>query len=86
MHVQVHESALKRGLTGDHVIRMWNAGTDETVIDDDEPPRCMRLAFDESGRPWELGALSFGNAERYLVIHAMHARKSVIARMQRRMT
>lgn len=45
----------------------------------------LRLAFDSSGRPWELAALSFGNGSRYLVIHAMPARKSVIAKMQRRL-
>lgn len=85
IHVQVHESALKRGLHVDEVIRMWREGTDETVIDDDEPPRYMRLAFDGTGRPWEPGALSFGHGSRYLVIHAMPARKSVVARMQRRL-
>ncbi|MGO1319623.1 MAG: toxin [Galactobacter sp.] len=85
IRIQVHESALKRGLGEDEVIRMWVEGTDDTVIDDDEPPRYMRLAFDEAGRPWELGALSFGNGVRYLVIHAMPARKSVVERMQRRM-
>ena len=72
--MQVHESALKRGLDADEVIRMWKEGTEETMIDDDEPPRYMRLAFDNAGRPWELGALSFGNGARYLVIHAMPAR------------
>ena len=54
--VQVHESALKRG-----------------------------LGVDDAGRPWEVGALSFANGARYLVIHAMPARKSVVERMQRRM-
>lgn len=44
----------------------------------------MRLAFDESGRAWEVGALSFGNGARYLVIHAMPARRWLMARMQRR--
>lgn len=82
--VQVHKSALKRGLSVDEVIQMWTTGTEESLIDDNEPPRYVRLAFDVAGRPWELGALRFGNGERYLVIHAMPARKSVIARMQRR--
>ena len=82
--MQVHESALKRGLSADEVIGMWLAGTNETVIDDDEPPRYVRLAFDDSGRPWEVAALSFGNGARYLVIHAMPARRSVVTRMQRR--
>lgn len=82
--MQVHESALKRGLSVDEVIHMWIEGIHETVIDDDEPPRYMRLAFDQAGRPWEMGALRFGNGSRYLVIHAMPARKSVIAKMQRR--
>lgn len=82
--MQVHESALKRGLSVDEVIRMWVEGTDETRADDDEPPRYLRLAFDDAGRPWEVGALSFGNGTRYLVMHAMPARKSVIERMQRR--
>lgn len=48
IQVQVHEAALKRGLDVDEVIRMWVDGTDETLIDD-------------KGRPWEMGALSFGN-------------------------
>lgn len=82
--MQVHESALKRGLDADEVVRMWSKGTDETVIDDDEPPRYMRLAFDSAGRPWELAALRFDDGARYLVIHAMPARRSVIAKMQRR--
>lgn len=85
MQVQVHEAALKRGLSADEVIRMWGEGTEESVVDDGEPPRYLRLAFDSSGRPWELAALSFGNGSRYLVIHAMPARKSVIAKMQRRL-
>lgn len=85
IQVQVHESALKRGLSVDEVIRMWSEGVDETIVDDDEPPRYLRLAFEDSGRPWELGALSFGSGTRYLVIHAMPARKSVIEKMQRRM-
>lgn len=84
IQVQVHESALKRGLSVDEVIRMWVEGIDEVLVDDDEPPRYMRLAFDDTGRPWEVGALSFGNSARYLVIHAMPARKAVIEMMQRR--
>lgn len=83
-HVQVHTSALKRGLNVDTIIRMWDHGTDEVMIDDDEPPRYMRLAFDESGRPWELAALSFGAGSRYLVIHAMPARRATVDKMQRR--
>lgn len=83
--MQVHHSALKRGLSADEVIRMWIEGVIETLIDDDEPPRYMRLAFDEEGRPWEVGALSFGNGARYLIIHAMPARKSVVLQMQRGM-
>ena len=66
--VQVHKSAFKRGLSVDEVIQMWTTGTEESLIDDNESPRYVRL----------------GNGERYLVIHAMPARKSVIARMQRR--
>ncbi|MFT4189293.1 MAG: hypothetical protein QM621_12005 [Aeromicrobium sp.] len=84
LDVQVHESALKHGLDADEVVRMWTEGTEETVIDDDEPPRYMRLAFDSAARPWELAALSFGNGSRYLVIHAMPARRAVVAKMQRR--
>ncbi|MGO1942823.1 MAG: toxin [Ancrocorticia sp.] len=84
MRVQVHESALKRGLSVDEVIHMWSSGVDETIIDDDEPPRYMRLTFDNAGRPWELAALRFGNGARFLVIHAMPARKSVVLKMQRR--
>lgn len=63
---------------------MWREGSDETLVDDDEPERYIRLAFDDAGRPWEVGALSFGNGTRYLVIHAMPARKSVVSKMQRR--
>ena len=48
------------------------------------PPRYVRLAFDSSIRLWELAALGFGDGTRYLVIHAMPARKSMINRMQRR--
>ena len=66
--VQVHKSAFKRGLSVDEVIQMWTTGTEESLIDDNESPRYVRL----------------GNGERYLVIHEMPARKSVIARMQRR--
>lgn len=79
----MHESALKRGLNADSVIAMWTRGAEEVVIDDDEPPRYMRLSFDDAGRPWELAALSFENGNRYLVIHAMPARKSIITKMQR---
>jgi hypothetical protein len=82
--VHVHESALKRGLSVDEVIRLWRHGIEETLIDDDEPPRYVRLAFDDTGRPWEVAALSFGNGTRLLVIHTMPARKSVINKMQRR--
>ena len=85
LQVQVHESALKHGLSVDQVIRMWSAGTEETVVDDDEPPRYLRLGFDTAGRPWELAALKFGNGTRYLVIHAMPARKTIIAKIQRRL-
>lgn len=84
--VQVHESALKHGLSADEVIRMWSDGVETTLIDDDEPPRYLRLSVDDAGRPWALAALSFGSGARYLVIHAMPARKSVVARMQRRST
>jgi len=82
--VQVHRSALKRGLGTDDIIRMWRDGTDEIVVDDDEPPRFLRLAFDNAGRPWELAALCFGNGSRYLVIHAVPARKAIVNRMKRR--
>lgn len=85
IEVQVHRSALKRGLSVEEVIRMWVWGFDETTIDDGEPPRCMRLAFDGAGQPWEMAALKFAGGARVLVIHAMPARKSVIAKMQRRM-
>lgn len=84
-HIHVHESALKHGLSANQAVRMWREGSDETLIDDDEPPRYVRLAFDDAGRPWEVLALSFDDGERYLVIHAMPARKAVIARMQRRL-
>lgn len=83
--MQAHESVLKHGLSADEVVRMWIQGIQETVIGDDEPPRYMRLAFDHAGCPWELAALSFGNGSRYLVIHAMPARKLVVAKMQRRL-
>ena len=83
--VHLHRSALKHGLSVGEVIDMWNGGGEQTVADDDEPPRHLRLAFDDAGRPWELAALSFGGGARYLVIHAMPARKSVIDKMQRRM-
>lgn len=63
---------------------MWIEGVDEVVIDDDEPPRYLRLAFDDAGRPWEIAALRFGNGARDLVIHAMPARRSVVAKVQRR--
>jgi hypothetical protein len=86
IQVQVHKSALKHGLSADEVIRMWVEGTAEALIDDNEPPRYMRLAFDGAGRPWEMVALCFGNGSRYLVIHSMPARKSVIEKMQRRRT
>lgn len=85
IQVQIHGSALKRGLSADELIRMWIEGVEETVVDDDEPPRYMRLAFDSAGRPWEIGALSFGDGGRYLIIHAMPARKSVVSKMQRRL-
>lgn len=84
MQVHVHPSALKRGLSPEDVVRMWVEGTDETLIDDDEPPRYVRLAFDSSGKPWEVLALSFGRGSRYLVIHAMPARRAVITKMRRR--
>ena len=84
IRVQVHASALKRGLSAEEVIRMWSEGVEETLIEDDEPPRYMRIAFDSAGRPWEIGSLCFGRGARYLVIHAMPARKSVVERMQRR--
>lgn len=83
-HAEVHQSALKRDLDIDDVVRMWNEGNNEVIIDDAEPPRYMRLVFDGEGRPWELTAQSFGNGTRYLIINAMPARKSVIERMQRR--
>ncbi|WP_417554383.1 toxin [Microbacterium sp.] len=82
--IQVHPSALKRGLSVEEVVRMWITGTDEIVVDDDEPPRYMRLSFDAAGRPWELAALSFGTGSRWLVIHAMPARKMIVERMHRR--
>lgn len=84
IQVEVHPSALKRGLEIDEVIRMWAAGTHETLVADDEPSRYLRLAFDAEGRPWELAALSFGRGTRYLVIHAMPARRSTLERMLRR--
>jgi len=31
--VQVHESALKHGLSADEVIRMWTNGVDESQIE-----------------------------------------------------
>lgn len=83
-YVRVHASALRHGLSADDVTRMWLDGSDDTLVDDDEPPRYLRLAFDGAGRPWEVAALSFGNGSRYLVIHAMPARTWVIAKMQGR--
>lgn len=82
--VQVHESALRHGLSAEEVIRMWRTGIEETVIDDGNPPRYMRLSFDNVGRAWEIAALSFGNGARDLIIHAMPARRAVIAKMQKR--
>ena len=82
--IHVHASALKHGLDRDSVIQMWRDGFEETQLDDDEPPRYIRIALDRSGRPWELAALKFDGGNRHLVIHAMPARKSVIAKIQRR--
>ncbi len=83
--IQVHEPALKHGLTTEEAILMWNTGTGETIIDDGEPPRYVRLAFDNALRPWEMAALSLGHGSRYLVIHAMPARRSVIAKIHGRL-
>ena len=58
--MQVHGWHSKHGLSADEVVRMWIEGIEEVVIDDDEPPRYMRLAFDDAGRPWEVAALRFG--------------------------
>ncbi|RLP74326.1 toxin [Mycetocola tolaasinivorans] len=85
MHVQVHRSALKRGLSVDEVTRMWMFGTDEMTIYDGVPPRYVRLAFDSSGLPWEVASLAFGSGSRYLIIHAMPARKSTVTKMQGRL-
>jgi hypothetical protein len=71
--VEVHRSARKHGID-DHDIQ--TAANDYLIaypIDDDQPPRELRLGFDSHGRLLETVVLLLDDGTE-LVIHAMKAR------------
>lgn len=82
--VSIHESACKRGLSTGEVETLWKRGIEDTVLDDADPFRVLRISFDDAGRAWELVALVFDGGNRVLVIHAMRLRRSTIDLINRR--
>lgn len=74
--IQVHDSALKCGLSADDVRELWMWAVDEIDLDGDDPGRVARISCDEAGRWYELIAVGFDGRTRWLVIHVMRLRKS----------
>ncbi len=70
--VEVHRSARRHGISRTDIVQ---AATDYLVaypLDDDDPPRELRLGFDTAARLLETVVLLLDDGE--IVIHAMRAR------------
>lgn len=71
--MDVHRSARKHGVADADILHVAGEYLVWFRIDDDEPPRELRLGFDTKGRLLEVVVLLLDDG-RELVIHAMKAR------------
>src|SRR5674476_229947 len=71
--VEVHRSARKHGISDDDIHTAAQQYLIAYTIDDDQPPRELRLGFDTRGRLLEIVVLLMDDGTE-LAIHAMKAR------------
>ena len=71
--VEVHRSARKHGISDDDIHTAAQQYLIAYTIDDDQPPRELRLGFDTRGRLLEIVVLLLDDGTE-LAIHAMKAR------------
>lgn len=71
--VEVHRSARKHGIGDRDILTVARDYFIAYAIDDDQPPRELRLGFDSRGRLLEVVVLLLDDGSE-LVIHAMKAR------------
>ena len=70
--MEVHRSARKHGISDPDIRAAAEQYLIAYTIDDDQPPRELRLGFDTQGRLLEIVVLRADHDD--LVIHAMKAR------------
>jgi hypothetical protein len=70
--VEVHGSARKHGVGDADIVQAAGDYLVAYLLDDDDPPRELRLGFDTTGRLLETVVLLLDDDE--LVIHAVKAR------------
>lgn len=71
--MQVHESARNHGIAPEDGIYAATHALYESMLEDDNPTRTLRLGFDTTGRLLEVVVLRFDSGNE-LLIHAMRAR------------
>jgi len=71
--MEVHQSALKHGISADDGRHAVERSVWVVDLDDNDPARQLRLGFDASGRLLELVVLRFDSGNE-LLIHSMKAR------------
>ncbi|WP_430648144.1 toxin [Agromyces sp. GXS1127] len=75
--MNVHDSALKHGISPEDAIQAASWPTWIEYLDDDSPARQLRLGFDTRGQLLETVVLIFDSGNE-LVIHAMKARPQML--------
>jgi hypothetical protein len=75
--VNVHQSALKHGISAEDAQLVASEPIWVDYLDDDSPARQLRLGFDSQGRFLETVVLVFDSGNE-LVIHAMKARAQML--------
>jgi hypothetical protein len=75
--VQVHPSALKRGIAAEDALHAAEHFAYVADLDEEHPLRQFRLGFDSEGRLLELVVLRFDSGNE-LLIHAMKARRQYL--------
>ena len=75
--MNVHESALKHGISPEDATLAASWPIWIVDLDDDSPARQLRLGFDTQGRLLETVVLVFDSGNE-LVIHAMKARPQML--------
>ena len=75
--MNVHDSALKHGISAEEAIQAasWPVWVED--LDDESPSRQLRLGFDTHGRFLETVVLTFDSGNE-LIIHAMKARPHML--------